>query len=103
MPDHRHDRRRFMTVTGAALAGFAGAPSLAASALSPRDATQVGVTDGRDPELIVVNAKVYTMDPQAPRAEAFAVTNGRFTAVGTTSDIKGLAGKTHADLRRQAA
>jgi predicted amidohydrolase YtcJ len=81
-----------MTVTGAALAGFAGAPSLAASALSPRDATQVGVTDGRDPELIVVNGTAYTMDPQAPRAEAFAVTNGRFTAVGTTGDIKGLAG-----------
>ena len=33
------------------------------------------------------------MDAQAPRAEAFAVTNGRFTAVGTTADIKGLAGK----------
>ena len=81
-----------MTVTGAALAGFVGAPSLAASALSTRGATQVGVTDGRDPELIVVNGTVYTMDPQAPRAAAFAVTNGRFTAVGTTSDIKGIAG-----------
>ena len=33
------------------------------------------------------------MDTRAPRAEAFAVTAGRFTAVGTSSDIKGLAGK----------
>ena len=60
LPDHRYDRRRFMTVTGAALAGFAGAPSLAASAISPRDATQVGVTHGRDPELIAVNGTGHT-------------------------------------------
>ena len=33
------------------------------------------------------------MDTRAPRAEAFAVTGGRFIAVGTTGDIKGLAGK----------
>ncbi len=33
------------------------------------------------------------MDAQAPRAEAFAVTNGRFIAVGSSGDIKGLAGK----------
>jgi hypothetical protein len=33
------------------------------------------------------------MDPQMPRAEAFAVTGSRFTAVGSTSDIKGLAGR----------
>ena len=33
------------------------------------------------------------MDTRAPRAEAFAVTNGHFTAVGSTADIKGLAGK----------
>ena len=28
-----------------------------------------------------------------PRAEAFAVTAGRFSAVGATGDIKGLVGK----------
>ena len=40
----------------------------------------------------MVNATVYTMDPRAPRAEAFAVTGGRFTAVGSTGDIRNLAG-----------
>ncbi len=56
-------------------------------------APPIATAGGRDPDAVVVNAKVYTMDTRAPRAEAFAVTNGRFTAVGTTGDIKGLAGK----------
>jgi formylmethanofuran dehydrogenase subunit A len=63
------------------------------SARASHAAAQVATTGGRDPDLIVVNAKVYTMDAQAARAEAFAVTDGRFTAVGTTADVKGLASK----------
>jgi predicted amidohydrolase YtcJ len=47
----------------------------------------------RDADLVVLNAKVYTVDPKVPQAEAFAVKNGRFMAVGKSSDIKGLAGK----------
>ncbi len=46
-----------------------------------------------DPDLIVVNAKVYTVDSVMPKAEAFAVRAGRFTAVGKTTDVKALAGK----------
>ena len=68
----RYDRREFIGLTGVAVAGFASAPSLAFGS-------------GPDPDRIVVNAKVYTMDPQAPRAEAFAVTGSRFAAVGTTA------------------
>jgi predicted amidohydrolase YtcJ len=45
------------------------------------------------PELAVVNAKVYTMDDARPRAEAFAVQNGRFMAVGSTAEIRALAGR----------
>jgi len=48
---------------------------------------------GADPDLIVFNAKVYTMDSATPRAEAFAVNGGRFAAVGKTSGIRALAGK----------
>ncbi len=44
------------------------------------------------PDLIVINAKVTTMDPAMPSAQAFAVRGGRFTAVGSTTDIKSLAG-----------
>jgi predicted amidohydrolase YtcJ len=46
-----------------------------------------------DPDLVVVNAKVYTMDPAAPRAEAFSISGGRIVAVGTSAEIRGLARK----------
>jgi predicted amidohydrolase YtcJ len=42
---------------------------------------------------VVFNAKVYTVDPLVPAAQAFAVKAGRFVAVGTSDDIKSLAGK----------
>src|SRR5574342_1155182 len=44
-----------------------------------------------EPDLVVVNARVYTSDGSLPRAEAFAVKQGRFAAVGSTSDIRNLA------------
>ena len=43
------------------------------------------------PELIVVNAKAYTIDAHLPRAEAFAVQEGRFVAVGSSAEIRTLA------------
>lgn len=76
---------------GAALAGgvtlgAVGAPRFAtvmpSSAVAPPDA-------GAD--LIVTNAKVHTSDPAQPRAEAFAVTGGRFVAVGSSADVRNLA------------
>jgi predicted amidohydrolase YtcJ len=90
---YSHNRREFMNVTGAALAGLVGAPSLGVRARAAQAAAQVAAAGGQDLDVNVVNAKVYTMDSRAPRAEAFAVRNGRFTAVGSTDDIKGLAGK----------
>jgi predicted amidohydrolase YtcJ len=44
-----------------------------------------------EPDLIVVNARVLTSDAALPRAEAFALKSGRFTAVGSTSDVRNLA------------
>ena len=44
-----------------------------------------------EPDFIVVNARVLTSDTALPRAEAFAVKQGRFTAVGSTSDVRNLA------------
>ena len=40
--------------------------------------------------LVVVNANVITMDEACPRAEGFAVVNGRFFAVGSADLIRGL-------------
>jgi predicted amidohydrolase YtcJ len=44
------------------------------------------------PELIVVNGDVHTVDPAAPRVQAFAVESGRFTAVGDNDAVRALAG-----------
>src|SRR5690348_8620463 len=42
------------------------------------------------PDLVVLNARVITVDSRQPRAEAFAVRNGRFLAVGSNADIRNL-------------
>ncbi len=44
------------------------------------------------PETIVINADIRTLDPHFPRVEALAVTGGRVSALGCTSDIRDLAG-----------
>ncbi|MGH7468558.1 MAG: amidohydrolase [Longimicrobiales bacterium] len=45
------------------------------------------------PDLIVVNARIYTVDDARPLAEALAVQNGRFMAVGSNADVRALAGR----------
>jgi predicted amidohydrolase YtcJ len=45
------------------------------------------------PDLIVINANIRTMDPLKPQAEALASRGGRVAALGTTPEIKALAGK----------
>jgi predicted amidohydrolase YtcJ len=43
-------------------------------------------------DAVFVNAKVFTADPHAPMAEAFAVKGERFLAVGTSATIRGYVG-----------
>jgi predicted amidohydrolase YtcJ len=74
---------------------FLGMSALVAGAfgirdVEPVDAAQAPSSGSREPDLAVVNAKVYTIDSAMPRAEAFAVKDGRFFAVGSTSDIKNI-------------
>ncbi len=83
MTNHGHSRRGFLGLTGAGIAAFAGGPWLGAARAA----------DTQDADLAVFNAKVYTVDAATPKAEAFAVKAGRFTAVGATEDIKALIGK----------
>jgi hypothetical protein len=42
-------------------------------------------------DAVYVNGTVITVDTSKPYAEAFAVTNGRFSAVGSTAEIRRLA------------
>jgi len=44
------------------------------------------------PDLVLVNARVYTVDEARPWAEAVAVTGDRITAVGSTSEVRALSG-----------
>jgi predicted amidohydrolase YtcJ len=78
------NRRDFLNLMGLSVAGVAGRSWLSAFA-QPADLN--------DADLVVFNAKVYTVDARMPRAEAFAVKGGRFLAVGSSADIKGLTGK----------
>src|ERR1700754_4267927 len=64
----RHSRREFM---GLGAAGVAGALTPSWLDAAPSFAAQS--TQNANPDLVVVNAKVYTMDAATPRAEAFAV------------------------------
>jgi hypothetical protein len=42
-------------------------------------------------DTIYINGNVITVDPSKPYAEAFAVTNGRFSAIGSTAEMRRLA------------
>jgi predicted amidohydrolase YtcJ len=57
--------------------GFVGAAAIARAAAVKAD-------------LILFNGNFYTMDPSNPRAEAVAIAEGRFFAVGTRSEIDNL-------------
>ena len=44
-------------------------------------------------DAVVVNARIYTVEPAAPRAEACAIQGGRFIAVGSNAEVRALIGK----------
>src|SRR5215469_11997882 len=78
MGANMHSRRGFFTSAGAGLLG--------ASYWTKAWAAET-------PDLIVTNATVYTVDNAMPKAEAFAVRDGKFVAVGKSDEMRGLAGK----------
>jgi predicted amidohydrolase YtcJ len=44
------------------------------------------------PDIIILNGKLITFDPDQPKAQALAITGGLISAVGENDDIKALAG-----------
>jgi len=48
---------------------------------------------GTDPDLILYNGLIHTVQPGNPQVTAVAVRDGRFLAVGTDREILALAGK----------
>ena len=85
-----------MGLTAAGVAGVLARPwigNLRGAAAGASTAQLIAGAQGANPDLVVFNAKIYTMDPAAPRAEAFATSGGRFVAVGRSADIRGLVKK----------
>src|SRR5215475_4363422 len=75
---NRRTRRDLLALTGASLVS----PALFAR---PQENPSTAA-----PELVVFNARVITVDPRQPRADAFAIKNGRFLAVGSNTDVRNL-------------
>ena len=73
-------RRSFLKQSGAVFAGFGATHRTAASG-------------SRDADVVVLNANVHTVDSQMPSAEAFAVKDGCFVAIGTNDEAKAWSGK----------
>src|SRR5689334_17788067 len=74
---HRTSRRDLLALAGA---GFL--PELHAQ--KPEN------TLAGEPDLVVFNARVITVDSRQPRAEAFAIKSGRFVAIGSNADVRNL-------------
>ena len=73
----------------AAVAGVVSAAAGAASCSGFGGESPVGRPSGGQPaDLIVVNARVWTVDPTRPEAEAVAVTGDRIVAVGTRAEVE---------------
>jgi len=82
----RISRRNFLGSSTALAAAGLGLPTQAALA-----AAEPATLGAAAPDYVVINARVFTIDNDQPFAEAFAVKNGRFVAVGSTSDVQNLA------------
>ena len=52
-----------------------------------------------DADILISNAKVLTMDPLNPRAEAVAISEGRIFAVGGTNDLSIFNGRRTVEMR----
>ena len=74
----RSTRRDLLALAGASLA----TPALRAQ--------QQENSSTASPELVVFNARIITVDSRNPHAEAFAIKNGRFLAVGSNADVRNL-------------
>ena len=81
----KFSRRKFIGSSSALAAAGLGLPMQSTLAVAQ-------TIDSRSvPDYVVINARVLTSDDNMPRAEAFAVKDDRFIAVGTSSDILNLA------------
>src|SRR5436305_4850507 len=84
---NRRDKREWLLLNQR----LAMKPFVAVTILSIAMSTQAA---SLNPDIVIVNAVIHTMDEKAPRAEALAISDNRIAAVGSTAEIRALAGKT---------
>src|SRR5579859_2658657 len=58
--------------------------------LAGMSALALQATERTGPDLILYNANIMTVDPAQPNAQAVAIAAGRFLAVGSNDDIRGM-------------
>ncbi len=88
-----YTRKEFLGLS-ALLAGTLGFKRPPDEAVSPRPVALPPLVQrgaGIEADLILVNGRVLTQDSAMPRAEALAVKDGRFLAVGSNADIRNVA------------
>jgi len=90
MKEERQSRREFLALTGVSVASLAGGTLLRSIVSGQTESTDA---DPRHADLVVFNAKVYTIDSRMPRAEALAVKGSRFVYVGTSVEAKAFIGR----------
>jgi predicted amidohydrolase YtcJ len=87
-------RKDFLKL-GAIVAGSATISDFAEAKAPPKRESSPSLKQGRgvgaEADTIIVNARVVTMDPAQPRAEAIAIRGDKFLAVGSNADIRNLA------------
>lgn len=83
-------RGEFLGRGGASMLAALGIGGAAGCTDAGAGTTRAG---GPKADLIVVNGNIITVDDALPTAEAFAVTDGRFAAIGSNDDIRDLAGE----------
>jgi predicted amidohydrolase YtcJ len=90
MRSPNRSRRNFINLAGAGVGGLLAAPLIGSSAAAQSLGLQA--SNSQYPDQIVINAKVYTVDGALPQAEAIAISADKFSAVGSTAEIRALAG-----------
>src|SRR5690606_9039035 len=66
---------------------------LASDKMARYERIDMGATGMTKADIIIENARVLTLDPQNPRAEAIAIASGSILALGDRDAIAGLAGQ----------
>src|SRR5688572_20202046 len=89
-PMRKYTRGEFLSLT-ALLGGAAVLAKIPFGRALAQSTSGTASVSTESPDFIVLNARVLTIDRAMARAQAFAVKHGRFTAVGSSTDIRNLA------------